>query len=482
MTLPRALAGLLLAAAACVQLGTLDRFGYWRDEFSTVRATELPYGEMVRERIGAGHPPLFFSLAWGLRRTVGKDEVGHRLAAAVPALASGVLLYAVVERLAGSWAALLAGALLLASPHQLVLAHQARAYALVQALSLAGILLLLRARSLSTRGLALFTGVSVANLHTHFCASLVVGVQYLWLLGRTGARRRAVVSAALAFGTLAPLLLAFSHATGPGERLGWLGGIRPRLPWELFGEVFFDAEPPAAWTHGTAAGAAALAGFAAWRLGRRGGALTVTWLGPVALAWATVALGLPPFVRRSWYLAGSVAAQMGLVAMGAALPSGGPRALRGLRAAAGLALLGLGVFQAGHYLQHGHFAPRKRAAELIAAERGEREAVVLCARPDAFEWDAFLHYYSGPVHDLARAERAALRDPADYDDAAVVGHPFRLALPEDTPGVWIYFRTPRPPTMAAEMALADLARRFPHERTFRLGPGRVVHRWREATP
>lgn len=53
---------LLTLAALAVRLHRLDYRGMWTDEFHTLGAVLLPWGEMVRERMLAGHLPTYFLL------------------------------------------------------------------------------------------------------------------------------------------------------------------------------------------------------------------------------------------------------------------------------------------------------------------------------------------------------------------------------------------------------------------------------------
>ena len=67
-----------------------DRRGFWLDEYYTLRAAQMNLGDLVRDRLGAGHSPLYFLYA-RLGFLFGSEEWMLRLTS-VLALSAAILL------------------------------------------------------------------------------------------------------------------------------------------------------------------------------------------------------------------------------------------------------------------------------------------------------------------------------------------------------------------------------------------------------
>ncbi len=129
----REFAGLaaILAAGLLLRVLWLGRADLWTDELHTLRAMELPAGEILGERMRAGHVPLYFVLLKGWTEFAGLSQTSLRLPSALLGTAALVPAWFLVRRLLDSTAAMWAAALLSIHPLYVELAREARMYPLL---------------------------------------------------------------------------------------------------------------------------------------------------------------------------------------------------------------------------------------------------------------------------------------------------------------------------------------------------------------
>jgi 4-amino-4-deoxy-L-arabinose transferase-like glycosyltransferase len=407
-----ATAGLAVAALTAGGLALRILFarssGLWRDEAAALAVSRLPTAGDVLAFLASheSHPPLFYlALRVWLTRAGDSDAA----ALALPVLLGAALVpvtYLVGARMLSRPAALIAAALVAASP---ILAHHAalvRPYSLLPLLSVLSVFGLWRALDDGrARWWAMHAASTLAALLTHNWAWLLLGAQWAAVLAcliwSGGQPRRplvlrwlaAQVAIALGFAPWMPALLnQLQHAGhGPASRsldsaVRTLGEATLGLP--------FNAPHAAAWAW--AVGLVLAAGWQVIRLARGGDPETVR-----AIRARVLLLGVP-VAAFAGATAASTASQMiftrtlvtiaplVLLAVGAGLAHLRRRAL-----APGVLVIALLAVDLGHaavLLQIVRSNARELAAELAGAVRTDDLVVIV----PAWYGGAFHRYYAGP--------------------------------------------------------------------------------------
>jgi mannosyltransferase len=213
----------------------------WLDEALTVNIARLPIGDLFEQLRHDGHPPLYYLLLHGWMQVFGEGDDAVRLLSAVFGVASLPLAWLAARRLGGRVAATAALVLLATSPYAVRYSTEARMYALVIFLVLAGWLVVQAALERPTAPrLAAIAVISGLLLLGHYWSiyllAAVVGV-----LGWSWWRRRGpalAVGVAIAAGGLLflPWLPSFlEQAAHTGTPWG-----RPERPTQVFTISFTD--------------------------------------------------------------------------------------------------------------------------------------------------------------------------------------------------------------------------------------------------
>lgn len=214
-----AIAGAALAVAAGIALRTTSRSDLWLDEALSVNIAHLPIGDLLDALRRDGHPPLYYLLLHGWMKAFGTGDDAVRSLSGVLSVATIPLLWVAGRRYGGRGAALAAVVLLATNPFAIRYATEARMYALVTLLVVAGWLAV--RSSLEERSLLALAGVSITAgllLLTHYWSFYLVAavgmvLAWLWWKGHPRAR---TVFLALAVGCLlfVPWLPAFLDQAG----------------------------------------------------------------------------------------------------------------------------------------------------------------------------------------------------------------------------------------------------------------------------
>jgi mannosyltransferase len=204
----------ITAAAALIRFATLGHQSFDHDEAVTaLRVLRPGLGDTLSvvahlER----SPPLYYVLAWLWAKVFGTGEVGLRSLSALVGTLTVPGAYLAARELASRRAGEIAAVLVAVNPYLVWYSQEARAYALLALFATWGLWLLARAlRDPSTRNLALWAGVSVLALCSHYFAVFVIAPEAALLLAYGRRRRRAVAAVipTLAVGlALVPLALA----------------------------------------------------------------------------------------------------------------------------------------------------------------------------------------------------------------------------------------------------------------------------------
>lgn len=299
-------AGALGAASAAIRLPPTFSAPFWQDEVASIRVvSESGFGAMLRHVARTeSTPPLWYSLAWALRRA-GVSFIDLRL---LSVLANGLLVagvYVITSRfLPGRYAAIAAGLVAVGSEFS-GQGRWLRAYELAAALAVALYGALVAAwRQPSTRRLAILAGITAAGSLTHYFFCFLVAAAGIWVWLEPEARpARVRLAAALALG-LAPLsawapeLLAQFRQ----QRFSWIGPFRFELvlttPLRLFSS--FGLGP---WEPLVGIAILLFGAYGASRLWRRGGGggrlIVVLWVAPLCLAAIVWAAGIDIYAVRN---------------------------------------------------------------------------------------------------------------------------------------------------------------------------------------
>lgn len=180
------LGGVFLLGAV-LRFGLLGQHSIWFDEAFVARiASQVPWSRVLPLLRGTdAHPPLFYLLMKAWVGIVGTTEVGLRIPSAVFSTLSIPLTYLLGRRILSPSAGLLAALFVAVSPLEIIAGQEARMYPLLQVLTLASTLTLIRCvEQGGAWRWTLYGVVSAAMAYTHYLGILVIAAHGLWLLGR----------------------------------------------------------------------------------------------------------------------------------------------------------------------------------------------------------------------------------------------------------------------------------------------------------
>lgn len=186
----------VLGAGTALRLHRLPAESLWLDEACSVMIAQQPLPDLVGETAADVHPPLYYVALHYWMPDAGRSEAAVRGLSVLFGIAGIAAAALLTRRLFGPGTALLAAALLAASPFHLFHSQQARMYpllALAATLSMHAFVALQRRRPsrLATAG---YVAATVAMLYTHVYGLFVVAAQHLfvgamWLASRRVAAR-----------------------------------------------------------------------------------------------------------------------------------------------------------------------------------------------------------------------------------------------------------------------------------------------------
>ena len=224
-------AGAVVVVAAGVVLRFLATSELWLDEALAVNIARLPLSELPEALRHDGAPPLYYALLHGWMSVFGDGPTVVRSMSGLFAVAALPLAWAAGNRVGGRRVAAAAVVLLASSPFAIRYATEARMYALVVLLVLAGHLLLARALEQPSHGrLAALAVVTGLLLLTHYWSLFLVGAVGLTLIrpARRGeaSARRCLMAVAAGFVALLPWLPVMAYQA---RRTGTPWAVRPGL-------------------------------------------------------------------------------------------------------------------------------------------------------------------------------------------------------------------------------------------------------------
>lgn len=224
LALPLALAG-VIAGAAALRFASLGVQSYHHDEVITaMRVIPGSFSHMLHEvRVSESNPPLYYVLAWGWAKALGRGEFELRSLSALFGTAVVPVAYLIGRQLASRRAGLTLAAFAAVNPMLIWYSQEARSYALLVFFCALSFLFFLRALDYA-RGwdLALWALSSALALCSHYFAIFPVAIEAVWLLFALRSFWRLVLPAlalVVASGAaLLPLLSAQVNAT----HIGWI--------------------------------------------------------------------------------------------------------------------------------------------------------------------------------------------------------------------------------------------------------------------
>ncbi len=206
----------LTAAAALLRFVTLSDQSYWVDESVTVHLLRMDLGSMLRQiPKSESTPPLYYLIAWLWAKLFGLGEFGLRSLSALIGTATIPLAFLAARELCSRRVGLAVAALAAVSPILVWYSQEARAYALVTALSALSLWAFARLlREPSRRFVVAWALASALALATHYFAAFLVLPEAVWLAAAPPTRRAAAPAlAAVAVAGLALLPLALHQSS-----------------------------------------------------------------------------------------------------------------------------------------------------------------------------------------------------------------------------------------------------------------------------
>jgi mannosyltransferase len=212
----------LTVLAAALRFATLDVQSVWLDESATMILVHRGFSGMLSHLSSSeSAPPLYYVLVWTWTKVFGAGALGFRSFSAVAGTLTVPVMYATGRRVSsrvGLWAAALAAV----NPAMYYYSQEARCYALLILLSAIAFLAWQRTlQAPDRRRLALWAGISILALLTHYFAVFLFLGEAFVLARRLGWRRLMAPAGAVVLVGLALVPLAVSQH-GSGQRSEWI--------------------------------------------------------------------------------------------------------------------------------------------------------------------------------------------------------------------------------------------------------------------
>ena len=202
----------LTVLGAALRFATLNVQSIWLDESATMILVHRGFSGMLSHLSSSeSTPPLYYILVWAWTKVVGAGPIGFRSFSALAGTLTIPVVYAAGRAISprvGLWAAALA----LVNPAMYYYSQEARAYALLILFCAAAFVLWQRAlRVPDGRRLALWAGMSILAVLTHYFAAFLFIPEAVVLVRRLGWRRVWAPIGAVVLAGIALLPLAISQ-------------------------------------------------------------------------------------------------------------------------------------------------------------------------------------------------------------------------------------------------------------------------------
>jgi hypothetical protein len=234
------LIGLLIVAFA-LRLYRLEGQSIWVDEGISLHLATSSPRDIVADRAGNLHPPLYFFLLKGWVTLAGTRLYTARFLSVLASTLQVAAIYAVARRRLGRRTACVAAVLMTISPLSIIYGQEVRTYALLPLvyLALLGLAHALTARpGPHPRSTWLFLGIAeVVGLHLHYSAMFLVVYVALWTLAgvwragrRAGLYRWFVTHAAAVLASLPWAIAVLTQRASVQTRFAFGRGLTEPMP------------------------------------------------------------------------------------------------------------------------------------------------------------------------------------------------------------------------------------------------------------
>lgn len=123
--------GFIIFTGAIMRLLFLNKEGLWYDEALTALSLKMPFIDMIKERLDAGHSPLYFIILYPFAKLFGISELVMRLPSVAASILSLYVFYLLAKKLFKDDKAVLISTLFFAlSSLSIYFAQEARMYAM----------------------------------------------------------------------------------------------------------------------------------------------------------------------------------------------------------------------------------------------------------------------------------------------------------------------------------------------------------------
>ncbi|MEJ2749753.1 MAG: glycosyltransferase family 39 protein, partial [Anaerolineae bacterium] len=235
----------VLLAAFALRIFRLDAQSLWWDEGISLHLATSSLAQIVTDRAGNIHPPLYFFILKGWVSLVGVTPFAARYLSVLASLVQVAVVYAVSRRWFGrSLAVWLAVLFIAISPLAVIYAQETRVYAFLPLVYLALLVLvwpLAQAESLPPCRLWWLIGIiEWIGLHLHYTTLFLVAFLNVWLLAVWLSRRRwlllkqwLVTQTAVAAASLPWLIVLLAHRLAVQERVAIARYVTEPVNWQF---------------------------------------------------------------------------------------------------------------------------------------------------------------------------------------------------------------------------------------------------------
>jgi 4-amino-4-deoxy-L-arabinose transferase-like glycosyltransferase len=155
----------LISLGAIVRIIFINKEGLWFDETLTALALRMPFYDMIRERLSAGHSPLYFAIIYPMAKVFGTGEIAVRAPSCLVSILGIYIFHLIAKRLfSNDRIAVTATIFFILSALNVYFAQEARMYSFSVLFVLLSYYFLLRALDENRSKLWIFYTLSTAVL------------------------------------------------------------------------------------------------------------------------------------------------------------------------------------------------------------------------------------------------------------------------------------------------------------------------------
>jgi len=211
--------------------------GFWGDEAWTTLISRLPVADLVRTTSEDFHPPLYYLIVHFWMKLFGTSEVAVRSVSAVAFLLTSLAVFMLAQKFwKDKFKSLVLSGLVLLSPILFTYGFEARAYAILTLLSVAGGFVFWVGKDSKNKiWRVLYFVFGAMSIYVHYYAWFILASHGLYLL--LFERKRLMKMMAPALGIVLvqlPWIPTLMSQIGTVNNSYWIGAINERTHWEFF--------------------------------------------------------------------------------------------------------------------------------------------------------------------------------------------------------------------------------------------------------